>query len=83
MIVASFAHLVSPEQAISHPTFELVPDMQELGDSVLANMVGVLLRFVPFKRCAQRQKTHLPRFFSPAGSPASFAVARRSKMYAK
>jgi hypothetical protein len=51
------AHLVSPQQAIANSPLQLVPDVQELGNAVLANMISVLFRDYPFKRGSQSQKT--------------------------
>ena len=51
-------HLVSPEQPVPDSAFELVPDVQELRDPVLPDMVGVLFSLRPLQRRPQREQPH-------------------------
>jgi hypothetical protein len=52
------AHLVAPEELIASTILQTLPDVQELGDSMVPDMFCMLLGFVPGERGSKRQKTH-------------------------
>ena len=48
-------HLVAPEEDIALAVLEALPGVEELGDAVVADVVGVLLGLVPGQRGAEIQ----------------------------
>lgn len=50
-------HLVSPQQTIPDSSFELIPDMQELGYAMFSDMISVLFRLCPLQRGSKCEKT--------------------------
>jgi hypothetical protein len=52
--------LISPEELISRTGLKTVPDVQELCDSVVPNVICIFLALVPRKWRAQRKQTHTP-----------------------
>lgn len=53
------SYLITPLQHIFLTLLHLVVDVQKLDDAVLSDMVGIPLGFLPVKRRAHWQQTHL------------------------
>jgi hypothetical protein len=51
-------HLIAPEESVTLSILEPIPDMQELGDSMVSDMVRVFLSFIPRKGSSKIQKAH-------------------------
>ena len=52
------AYFVTPKQAIALSVFQLPPDVEELLDSVVSDMIGLSLALFPRKRDTKPEETH-------------------------
>lgn len=51
-------NLISPQSLVASSVLDLVPEVEELGDTVLTNVVGQRLRLGPIEGRPQRKETH-------------------------
>ena len=51
-------YLISPEQLISAPVLEAVPNVQELGDPMGPDVICVRFCLIPAQRCPEEEQTH-------------------------
>ena len=58
-------HLVAPEELVSVPVLETIPDVQELRDSVSPDVIGILLGLVPGERSSEIEEAHCDWVGSP------------------
>jgi hypothetical protein len=54
--------LITPQEMIPSPRLHFIPDVDELDDSMLPDVVSMVLGFVPCQRCSQRKKAHGKQF---------------------
>lgn len=51
-------NLISPEDLVASSVLDLVPEMEELGDTMLTDVIGQCLSLRPIEGCPQREETH-------------------------
>lgn len=56
--IVNIVYLVSPQQLITMPILEAVPDMQKLGDAMIAHMVHILEGVSPCEGSSEEEQAH-------------------------
>lgn len=51
-------YLVAPQKFITGSILNCVPGVEELGDTMMPNMVRILFRFFPGKRSTKVEQSH-------------------------
>jgi len=56
-------YLIPPEELITLPVLEMVPNVQELSNTVVSYVIRIVLSLIPAERSPKRQETHDGKVF--------------------